>query len=194
MPDEDRILTVPNVLSVVRLLCVPVFLYLLFGRDSRGPAAYLLAVLGVTDWVDGFIARRYDQVSTVGKVLDPTADRILLLVGVAAIVIDGSVPWWVAALALTREVLVGGGVLVLAAMGARRIDVQLVGKAGTFAMMVAFPLFLGSHDPHLGWEGVARILAWCFVIPGLVLAWYSAFAYIPLARGALADRQVGSEP
>ena len=89
---EDRILTIPNLLSLIRLACVPLFLWLLFGRDNRYGAAWLLAGLGATDWVDGYIARRFNQVSTLGKILDPAADRILLGVGVVAILIDGSVP------------------------------------------------------------------------------------------------------
>src|SRR5947199_6495829 len=88
----DRVLTVPNALSLGRLACVPLFLYLLFGRENRLGAALLLAGLGITDWVDGYVARHFNQVSNVGKILDPVADRILLVVGMIAILIDGSVP------------------------------------------------------------------------------------------------------
>jgi cardiolipin synthase len=184
--DESRILTIPNLLSLIRLACVPVFLWMLFGTDPphRQAAAYLLGALGATDWVDGYVARHFNQVSTVGKVLDPMADRILLGVGIVAITIDGSVPRWIGITVITREVLVSIAVLVLAAMGAKRIDVQWVGKAGTFALMFAFPLFLAGNA---SWDGVATFLAWCFVIPGLVLSWYAAFTYIPLAKRALAD-------
>ena len=115
--------------------------------------------MGATDWIDGYVARHFDQVSTVGKVLDPTADRILLGVGIVAIMIDGSVPVWIGVVTIVREVLVSGAVLALAALGARRIDVTWAGKAGTFALMVAFPLFLGSHADHLGWQGLAGFLA-----------------------------------
>jgi len=188
------VLTVPNVVSVVRLLCVPLFLYLLFGRGDRAAAAYLLGALGATDWVDGYVARHFDQVSTLGKVLDPTADRVLLGVGIVAIMIDGSVPLWIGFAVITREVLVSGAVLGLAALGARRIDVQWVGKAGTFALMFAFPLFLASHAHELSWHATAGFLAWGFVLPGLVLSWYAAVTYIPLARRALAEGRVGSSP
>src|SRR5947199_4952403 len=143
---EDRILTVPNVVTVVRLLCVPVFLWLLFDQHQRAAAALLLGGLGATDFVDGYIARHFHQVSTVGKVLDPLADRILLMTGVAAILVDGSVPPFVAWAALVREVLVAGAFLLLAALGARRIDVQWAGKAGTFGLMFAFPFFMIGHD------------------------------------------------
>ena len=186
------VLTIPNVLSIVRLCCVPLFLYLLFGRDNRAAAAYLLGALGATDWVDGYIARHFDQVSTVGKVLDPTADRILLGVAIIAIMIDGSIPLWIGALTIVREVLVSGAVIVLAALGARRIDVTWAGKAGTFALMFAVPLFLGSHADNLGWQGLAGFLAWAFVIPGIILSWYAAIAYVPLAIDAFREGRVGS--
>ena len=131
-PGEDRILTIPNIISVVRLLCVPVFLWLLFDQENRVAAAGLLAILGATDWVDGYIARHYDQVSNLGKILDPVADRVLLIVGVVAILIDGAAPLGVGSLSLLREGLVAVAVIVLAACGAARIDVTWYGKAGTF--------------------------------------------------------------
>lgn len=186
MPTEDRILTVPNLLSLGRLACVPVFVWLLFGRDDRAGAAWLLGALGATDWVDGVVARRFGQVSTLGKVLDPTADRILLGVGVASILADGAVPAWLGWTVVTREVLVSAAVLALAAAGAARIDVAWVGKAGTFGLMWAFPLFLMSHAP-VGWHQTARALAWVFAIPGLALSLYAAVAYLPRCRAALRE-------
>jgi cardiolipin synthase len=192
VPGEDRILTIPNVVTVVRLACVPLFLWLLFGRENRAAAAYLLGALGATDWVDGYVARHFDQVSTLGKVLDPVADRILLGVAIVAILVDGSVPAWIAWVVIVREVTISIATVGLAAAGARRIDVQWAGKAGTLALMVAFPLFLGSHADNLGWEDLAGALAWIFVLPGLVLAWYAAITYIPRARVALAEGRVGA--
>jgi cardiolipin synthase len=184
---DDRILTVPNALSLGRLACVPLFLWLLFGRENRLGAAVLLAVLGVTDWVDGYVARRFNQVSTVGKILDPTADRVLLAVGIFAILIDGSVPAWVAWLAIAREVVVGVGVLALAALGARRVDVQWAGKCGTFALMVAFPLFLASHAHGISWGDAARAVAWPCALVGLAFGYWSAVRYVPLGRTALRE-------
>lgn len=183
----DRVLTVPNALSLGRLLCVPVFLWLLFGRDNRVGAATLLAVLGATDWVDGYIARRFNQVSTVGKVLDPTADRILLVVGIVAILVDGSVPVVVAALAIFREVTVSVAVLALAALGARRIDVSWAGKCGTFGLMMAFPIFLVANDPGVPAEGLLRALAWACAVVGLAFSYWSLFAYVPVGRSALRE-------
>ncbi len=189
--DSGAVLTVPNVISVVRLLCVPWFLWLLFGADDRYAAAWLLGALGATDWVDGYIARRFDQVSELGKVLDPTADRVLLIVGIGAIVADGAVPVAVAVAALAREILVAAAVVVLAALGAARIDVQWVGKAGTFALMFALPLFLAAEST-VGWRDTAEVLAWAFAVPGVVLSYWAAATYVPLARRALAERRVGS--
>lgn len=182
--DESRILTVPNVISFVRLLCIPLFLWLLFSRDNRAAAAWLLGVLGMTDWIDGYIARRYNQVSEFGKVLDPVADRSLLLVGVLAILIDGSAPLWFGALTLAREALVSIGTLALAAVGASRIDVTWWGKAGTFCMMFAYPCWLGGAST-LSYAPFVDVVAWAFAIPGLLLSWYALAQYIPLAREAL---------
>lgn len=184
---DDRIVTVPNVLSVGRLLCVPVFLWLLFGREDRYAAGLLLAALGITDCADGWIARHFHQESRLGKVLDPTADRLLLGVGVVALLLDGSMPRWVGALAAVREAAVGLAVVALAALGAREIiDVKLAGKAGTLLLMVAFPLFLASNpDGGAPWHEVARPLAWVTAIPGLLLSWYAAATYVPAAREAL---------
>lgn len=187
-PGEDRVLTLPNGFTVVRLLSVPLFLWLLFGRHphDRYHAAFLLAVLGCTDWIDGYLARHLHQVSTLGKVLDPTADRLLLGVGVLAILIDGSVPTWFGIVVLVREAVVAAAAITLAAAGARRIDVQWAGKAGTFGLMVTFPLFLVGHSTA-GWHSQAELFAWLCGIPALILSLYSAVTYVPLARRALLD-------
>lgn len=182
-------MTVPNLITTARLAAIPVFVWLLFGRDNRAAAAVLLGVLGSTDWVDGFVARRYDQVTEVGKILDPVADRLLLAVAVVSILIDGSVPFAVAVATLVREGLVAVAAVGLAAMGARRIDVTLIGKAGTFCLLTSFPLFLASAST-LSWAGAAEVLAWLFVVPGLVLGYVSLAMYVPLARRALAERAV----
>jgi cardiolipin synthase len=176
---------------MARLAAIPVFVWLLFGRENRAAAATLLAVLGATDWVDGFVARRYDQVTALGRVLDPVADRLLLAVAVVSLLIDGSVPVVVAALALLRESLVAVAAVALAAMGARRIDVTLLGKAGTFCLLVSFPLFLASEST-LSWRETAEVAAWAFAVPGLVLGYVSLALYVPLARQALGQRGVGS--
>jgi cardiolipin synthase len=185
-PGGDRILTIPNLITVVRLLCLPLVLWLLFAEENRVAAASLLGALGATDFVDGYIARHFDQASDLGKILDPVADRLLFFVGAGGILVDGSVPVWFAVAILVREVLVAAATLGLAALGARRIDVTWFGKAGTFANMFAFPFFLASEST-VGWRDTAWVLAWVSAIPGLVLSWYAAALYVPIARRALAE-------
>ena len=186
---EDRILTIPNLITLVRLCCLPIFVWLLLGEGDRAAAGWLLAALGATDWVDGYVARRFHQVSTVGKVLDPVADRLLFFTAIVAIIIDGAAPLWFCIAVLVREAVVAGATLTLAALGARRIDVTWYGKAGTFGLMFAFPLFLaGSSD--VWWHEAGQIAAWVCGIPGLVLSYYAAFTYVPIAAEALrAGRQ-----
>ena len=179
-------LTLPNLVTLVRLACLPLFLWLLFAEENRAAAAWLLAALGATDWVDGYLARHLHQVSEVGKVLDPVADRLLFFVGAGGILVDGSVPPWFAVVVLVREALVGGTTVALALMGARRIDVTWFGKAGTFCLMVAFPLFLAGNST-VGWADTADVLAWLVGIPGLALSLYAAAGYVPLARQALRE-------
>lgn len=189
--DEDAIedagiLTIPNVITVIRLCTLPLFVYLLFGADDRWSAGWVLFLIGSTDWLDGYLARRLGQVSNVGKILDPVADRLLFFVGVGSIIIDGSVPLWFAVAVLVREVAVAIGTLSLAALGATRIDVTWYGKAATFALMGAFPAFLVGASDHATADGF-RILAWVVGIPGLALAYWSALLYVPLGRKALAE-------
>ena len=187
-----RVLTVPNAISVLRLACAPLLVWLLLGTDARGLAIALLALLGATDWVDGWVARRYDQGSELGKVLDPVADRVLLLAAVVALLIDGSVPAAVGAAVLVREALVAAATLLLAAAGARRIDVQWTGKAGTLAFMFALPCFLLA-DTMAGGAGRDAVLgmSWVFTAGGLLLGYQALGAYVPLARAALQDGRAG---
>jgi cardiolipin synthase len=187
-PDNgvDRILTVPNAITLVRLACIPLFLWLLFGADRQTASALLLGVLGSTDWIDGYVARRYHQVSTVGKVLDPVADRVLVVTAVIAITVHGAVPVWFGVATLAREVVVSAAVLLLASLGAARIDVLWVGKAGTFALMFSYPAFLLSYGTA-AWQGPVHVIAWITGLLGLTLAWIAAASYVPVARKALAD-------
>jgi cardiolipin synthase (CMP-forming) len=189
----DRLVTVPNAITLARLACIPIFLWLLFGVDRQTGAAVLLAVLGATDWVDGYVARRFGQVSTLGKVLDPVADRVLVLTAVVAIMVKGAVPLWFGAATLAREAVVSAAVLLLASLGASRIDVLWVGKAGTFALMFSYPAFLLGNGTAT-WQEPIRAIAWVTGIVGLVLAWIAAASYVPLARRALAQGRRGRNP
>jgi len=192
-PEEvglDRVVTVPNAVTVVRLACIPVFLWLLFGAHRQTAAAVMLAVLGATDWVDGFVARRWHQVSTLGKVLDPVADRVLMATAVISIMVYGAVPVWFGVATLAREVLVSVTVIVLATMGAARVDVLWVGKAGTFGLLFAYPAFL-LGDGTASWQEPIRVVAWVTGLVGLTLAWIAAFSYVPHARRALVAGRAG---
>lgn len=192
MERENRIVTLPNVISLARLACVPVFVWLLV-EDENFAAAGLLAVLGASDWVDGWIARRFDQGSELGKVLDPVADRILLITAGVALLIDGSVPLVVGLLVLAREAVISISVVVLAGAGARRIDVQWSGKAGTLALMFAFPLFLWSDSISGTASDVVLGVAWFFAAAGLGFSYYAAIRYVPLAREALREGRQGRD-
>jgi cardiolipin synthase len=183
---NDRIFTVPNLISMLRLLCIPLFVWILFGAENRSMAAILLAILGATDWIDGWIARRFNQISELGKILDPTADRLLLIVAIPSLMIDGSIPVWFALFALVRELLVGGGTVALALIGARRIDVLWWGKTGTFAMLFAVPCFLAGEST-ISISSFFAVLAYISGIPGLLISWFAAFMYLPLASEALKE-------
>jgi cardiolipin synthase len=184
--DLDRILTIPNLITLVRLLLLPYYLYLLFGADARLAAAGLLAILGATDWVDGYIARHFNQASNLGRLMDPTVDRLLFFVGVGGILAIGAAPTWFCVAVLVREVTVAAVTVVLTLRGVEPIRVTWFGKAGTFCLMFAFPWFLaGSADSWFKDE--FNVLAWIAGIPGLVLSYYAAFTYIPLWRAAVRE-------
>lgn len=191
---EDRLLTVPNLVTLLRLLCLPLFLWLLFGPENYLAAAALLAALGATDWVDGYVARHFGQVSNFGKMFDPTVDRLLLIVGIAGIMIavGDSIDWFLvfAWVVVIREVvlsiIVGGSVL----LGARRMDVTWVGKCGAFAMMTSFPAFLAAADPSIagtGWETFFLVVAWGSGLPGFVCSMIAFVGYVREAPEALRE-------
>jgi cardiolipin synthase len=184
---EDRLLTLPNAITSIRVLGVPVVCWLIVGAHDYIIAAVLLAALGITDFLDGYSARHLGQVSTLGKVVDPVADRLLVMGAVASIVAGGVVPLWLALATLSREALVSGAVILLGLMGAPRIDVIWVGKAGTFGVMVAFPLFL-LGDGRSAWQADVRIVAWIAVIGALALGWSAVIGYVGPVRRAWEKR------
>jgi cardiolipin synthase len=192
---EDRILTVPNLITLVRLLCIPVFLWLLFAQDARAWAALLLAFLGATDWVDGYVARHFHQVSTLGKAFDPIVDRLLLIVGVLSIIVADGCPRWFGLVVVVREVILSAWVVGITALGAKRMDVTWYGKAGTFGMMVAFPAFLASSDTGLS-ETVRtalEVIAWGAAIPGLACSMIAFVGYFPMGMQALREGRAARE-
>jgi cardiolipin synthase len=189
------VLTVPNALTAIRLACLPVFGLLLARPEAKGrtAAAFLLYGLGITDGLDGYIARHFNQVSSLGKVADPLVDRALVLSATGGALGIGAVPSWLAGLVLAREVVVAGGAVALATTGAERLEVSWAGKAGAFGMMAALPLFILSRAPFR-WRSQARALAWVAACGGQFFAWVAAAGYMPKAWAALSERRVAREP
>ena len=178
---QGRILTVPNAISVARLAGVPVFLWLVLGPHADAWAVGLLIAAGLSDWLDGVIARAWDQQSRLGQVLDPAADRLYIAATLIGLAIRAIIPWWLVALLAARELVLGVALLVLRRHGYGPLQVSLVGKAATLCLLYAFPLlFLGAHDgtPAL----VARVIGWAFAIWGTALYWWAAWLYLVQAR------------
>ena len=190
MADDARVVdtlwTVPNLFTLIRLLCLPVFLWLLFVRDDRANAAWLLGGLSATDWVDGYLARRLGQVSEFGKKFDPTVDRLVFIVALVAIIIDGAGPLWFCVAVLVRELLVGGTIAVATIVfGMERFDVNWWGKLATALLMFAIPGFmLGASD--IAGNEFFQVASWILGIPGLILSWITAVAYVPKIRAGIA--------
>jgi cardiolipin synthase (CMP-forming) len=186
------VLTIPNLFTLLRLACLPLFLYLLLGRNNRAAAAWLLGGLGATDWVDGYLARRLGQVSDFGKIFDPTVDRLLFIVAVAGIIVDGGAPLWFCWAIVIREVLVGAMMAIATlAFHMPRLDVSWWGKLATFLLMFAVPGFLLGASDFPGHAGF-QVAAWIVGIPGLVLSWITAVAYVPRVRAAIAAGRHGT--
>lgn len=182
----DRILTVPNLITLARLACLPIFVWLLLGRDDPLAAGALLGALGGTDWVDGWYARRFHQVSNFGKIFDPVVDRLLFFVSIVAIIAADAAPLWFCVAVLLREGVISVATLVLASLGARRIDVTWMGKVATFGLMFTFPAFLwAAADWPL--QGLFTVLAWLCAIPSILASYYAAAVYVPLGVAALRE-------
>lgn len=190
-------LTWPNFITSVRLAAVPLFVWLLFDTNHRAVAAWLLALLGATDWIDGYVARRFHQVSNIGKIIDPIADRILVISALLCVAAAAGVPWWFALTTLARELIVSLLTLVLAALGAARIDVLWWGKVSTFSLMTTFPLFLLTTNPHHGavngWQHPIRQISWVVGLLGLTLSWIVLFSYVRPALRALRTGRQGRQ-
>ena len=186
----DRILTIPNGISAARLAGVPVFLWLVLGPRTEVAdywAVGLLIAAGISDWLDGKIARALNQASRLGQILDPAADRLYIAATIIALAVRGIIPWWLVAVLALREVTVGGALAVLRRRaGFGTLQVSLVGKAATLCLLYAFPLlFLGDHP---GWGGtLARVIGWAFAIWGTALYWWAATLYLVQVRSLVSD-------
>ncbi len=174
----DRVLTIPNALSVLRLALVPVFLYLLLVLHAKGFAVAVLMFSGFSDWADGKIARLFDnQSSRLGELLDPAVDRIYMVVIPLALAAAGVVPWWFVAVLIARDLLLAGTLPVLRRYGLTALPVTYIGKAATFALMSGFPLvLLGQFDAL--WSRVVLAIGWAFLIWGMALYLWSAVLYL----------------
>lgn len=188
---SDRVLTVPNAISLARLLLVPVFAVLIaVGND--GWALLVLAVSGASDWLDGVLARRLGQVSKLGQMLDPAADRLFILVTLVGLAWRDVVPWWLVVALVLRDLLLLGMLGVLARRGYGPLPVHLAGKAGTFALLYAFPLLLLAE-----WAApvgtVALVLGWAFAWWGVALYWFAGVLYAVQAWHLLSADRPGAD-
>ena len=181
---SKRIVTVPNLISFVRLLSIPVFWWVLLVDDNVALAAWLIFIVGWTDWVDGYLARRLHQVSDLGKILDPVADRLLIASALLGGLIVGVLPVWFGWGLIVREVLVGILALDLAARGGGTIEVRFTGKTATFLLYGAIPAFYLAAADVMG--ALMRPVAWVLGVAGLVLYWYVAVLYFGDSRDKLA--------
>ena len=174
---HERWLTVPNALSVLRLLGVPLFLWLLLGPRADGLALIVLVISGATDWLDGKLARLLDQYSRLGELLDPLADRAYTVAALAAFLIRGIVPWWVVVLIVGRDVVVSAALPLLRRKGYTAFAVLYVGKAATFNLLYAFPLLLLAQ---MDWPGadLVRPFAYAFTTWGIALHLWSGALYV----------------
>jgi cardiolipin synthase len=182
----DRIFTWPNALSAARLAGVPVFLWLVIGPRTATAdiiAAGLLGFSGISDWLDGKLARMLNQTSRLGQLLDPAADRLYIAVTIIALGVRGIIPWWLFGVIVAREACMALALLVLrqrTEYGAA-VQVNFVGKAATLCLMYAFPLlFLGAHGGVA--SEVVRVFGWAFAVWGVALYWWAALLYLTQIR------------
>jgi cardiolipin synthase len=183
----DRVWTVPNALSVLRLLGVPLFLWLLLGPEADGWAVVVLMVSGVTDWADGKLARVLGQSSRLGALLDPAADRLYIVATLVAFVLRDVVPLWLVAVLVGRELVLGVMLLLLRRHGYPPLQVHYLGKAATFLLLYAFPLLLLASGGG-GWAWVAPV-AWALTIWGSALYVLAGLLYVVQVLGLVrADR------
>ena len=182
----NRVWTIPNALSVARLIGVPVFLWLVLGPQRDVLALVVLAASGVTDYLDGKLARSLNQTSKVGQILDPVADRLYILAVVVGLAIRGIIPVWLAVGLPLRDVLLFGIVPILRTRGYAALPVHFLGKAATANLLYAFPLLLLGDGPS-GVAQVAQIVGWAFAIWGVALYWWAGLLYVIQVRRLVAE-------
>lgn len=180
--------TLPNVLSGLRLLGVPLFLWLVLGPESDGWALLVLVVSGATDFLDGWLARRWNQTTVIGQVLDPVADRLYILAVVVGLGLREVIPWWMAVSIPLRDALMWGLVPLLRTRGLSSLPVHFLGKSATFNLLYAFPLLLlGDGDGVMA--ELARVFGWSFALWGIGLYWWAGVLYAVQVRRLLATTE-----
>jgi cardiolipin synthase (CMP-forming) len=183
-----RVMTIPNLLSVLRLCLLPVFLWLVLGPEADGPAVAVLMFMGISDYLDGFLARKLDQASPLGAILDPVADRLYILVTVVGLGARGIIPVWLAVILPARDVLLWVLVPFLRSRGFTALPVHFLGKAATAALLYAFPLLL-LGDGQSAFEVACRVLGWAFAIWGVGMYWWAGLLYAWQVRALLGSTQ-----
>ncbi|GAA3836544.1 CDP-alcohol phosphatidyltransferase family protein [Nocardioides panacisoli] len=187
-PPSNRVLTLPNLLSLLRLAGVPLFLWLVLGPEADAWALVLLAVSGITDFLDGWLARKLNQQSVVGQILDPVADRLYILAVVVGLMLRDIVPWWLALSLPLRDLLLWGLVPLLRTRGYTALPVHFLGKAATFNLLYAFPLLLlGDGDGTIA--TLAQVFGWAFALWGIGMYWWAGVLYAWQVRKLLATTE-----
>jgi cardiolipin synthase len=182
--DTERVWTIPNALSFLRLAGVPLMLWLILGPREDVAAVVVLATAGFTDWLDGYLARRWNQRSRLGQMLDPFADRFYILAALIGLAVRTLIPWWLVALLVARDCVIAVLVPLLKTRGYTTLPVHFLGKAATFNLLYAFPLILlGAADSRVALA--ARVAGWAFAIWGTYLYWYAGWLYIVQTRHLL---------
>ena len=176
---SNRVVTIPNALSLLRLLGVPVFLWLVLVPEADVAAFVLLVVAGATDWFDGYLARRLDQRSRLGVVLDPLADRLYIAATLLGLALRGLIPWWLVVVLVLREAMLLAIVPRLRRHGLVALPVTYVGKAATWCLLWGFPLLLLGGQPAFGTAALA--FGWAFALWGTFLYWWSGLRYVQQA-------------
>jgi cardiolipin synthase len=173
---STRVLTVPNILSFIRLGLVPVFLALLIAGEDVF-ALVVLVVSSVSDYLDGVIARRFNQITRLGQLLDPAADRLFIFAALIGLSVRGILPWWLAAIIIGRDVVLLGVGIVLANFGYGPLPVHHLGKVATFCLFYALPIIMiGQAFEASSW--LANPIGWAFAIWGAFLYWWAGVIYL----------------
>lgn len=183
----DLVWTVPNLLSGIRLLTIPLFAWLALVPEQDAAAAVVLALGGITDYFDGMLARRWNQVTRLGQLLDPIADRLSTVTVLVVFLIRDVVPLWFVALLVIRDVVLTVEMGRLKGRGITGLPVNFIGKAATFNLMISFPLLLWGVDAQSAVEQLARVAGWAFALWGTGLYLYSGLLYIRQTRDVLAQ-------